>query len=81
MFEETSLLQNEPENSSRKKACLRQCRLAKFHNGGTIFEGGCPCDRASECRFKLSGFSDDEDDYFLMFPDVRSYYKDLANGR
>lgn len=79
MFEEAQLSQNQLQNSPRKKACLRQCRLAKFREVGTIFEGGCPCERPSACQFKLPGYSDDEDDYHLMFPDVRSYIRNLAN--
>lgn len=77
MFEETELPQNQLPNSPRMKACLSQCRLMKFKNGGTIFEGGCPCDRGSECKFQLPPIGD-EDEHFLAFPDLRSYWKDLV---
>ncbi len=76
MFEETELAQNALPLSSRKKACMRQCRIATIKTGLEI--GGCPCDSAKDCIF---GFQDPRGIEFhgLMFEDVRQYWKDLAN--
>lgn len=64
--------------SPRYKACLRQCRLARFHAGGSIYDGNCTCERTSQCRFGLPGFGDDEDSSDVVFPDVRKYWKEIC---
>lgn len=60
----------------RQKACLRQCRLARFHSGESITNGNCPCQKPTECRFFLADYRKG-DEAGLIFPDLKEFYNQL----
>lgn len=63
-------------SKARFNACMNQCRIVKFMDGGTVFDGNCPCERPMECRFgladKLDAVEPDE-----MFADAKIYMNQL----
>ena len=73
MFEETNVT-IQSCSLARYNACQRQCRIAKYLDGGSITDGNCPCERPIECRFGLAQDIVEDD---LMFPDCKSYIKEL----
>ncbi len=62
-------------SQARFDACRNQCRIQKFINGGTIFDGGCPCDIPNECWFNLQEHIT-ELDHTMLWPDVKKIYRE-----
>ena len=60
--------------SPRYLACLRQCRIARLLSGEAVFDGSCPCDLPSECRFELKSELTEEN---AMFPDKKFFYNQM----
>ncbi len=75
MFEEANI--NPHPMSARRKACLNQCRIQKCINGGTIFDGGCICERPNQCWFNLGHHLMFLEPTFL-FPDVQQHCIELV---
>lgn len=71
MFEEAKLSQNALPLSPRKKACMRQCRIATVKAEFEI--GDCPCEEIEECIF---GFLFEDES---IFKDIQDYWEDLRN--
>lgn len=69
---------NPDPESSRRKACRKQCKIQKFIEGGSIFEGNCICERPNQCWFNLQDELTDVDKTKL-FADVMKYYIELAS--
>lgn len=67
-------MEDEIEKSSRRKACRKQCRIQKFIDGGSVFDGNCICDRPNECWFNLQDALT-EVDPTVMFGDVLDFYR------
>ena len=64
------------EMTPRRRACLNQCRIQKFINGGTIFDGNCICDYPNQCWFNLTDKLDnDVIDPTMLWPDVKQIYR------
>mgnify|MGYP006080581071 CR=1 FL=1 len=75
MFEENNV--NPHPLSPRRKACLSQCRIQKFINGGSVFDGNCTCWNPNGCWFNLQDHIT-ELDHTLMWPDIKKFYRDLS---
>lgn len=74
MFEEARQLCSK----ARYAACMNQCRIVKFLQGGTVFDGNCICDKPIECMVNLQTLIS-EDVRHDYFPDVRDYWTQVAD--
>lgn len=74
MFEEAELAQN--SITRRLQACQSQCRLLRVKAGGSILDGGCPCDAPVDCIFNIAE-PENYPDRRACFPDIKNYYLDL----
>jgi len=66
-----------PPSEARLKACHKQCRIQKFIDGGTIFDGNCTCWCPNNCRFNLES-KITELDHTLMWSDLKKFYRELS---
>jgi hypothetical protein len=64
------------EETARIKACRKQCRIQKYIDGGTVFDGNCTCDGPEDCRFQLQKYVKDIEQRY--WPDVIHFYRQLS---